>query len=298
MNVDRNSCYGGRQTFQNGQGECCCWSCAEVEQLLGETCTQSNTESVVGESYSNYVYKKGDSSCNKITPRGDGSNDYCHFFPKTKVGKDPKATNIAGQKFEILALGSFSFLSITEKYSSFSVLSLSASIERAGEICGATYIRNLTLSGSWLKDIGDLRVRAAQGRKKEDALELYLDNEWSLASDRKTSNILKHLSRKEVTITIRDLSLHIQIDAHRIRTKEGRKTHKMANFLNLDVEGLHSIERQGFEVGGLLGNDDHTLAMQSPTECTKKELKLKNINLKEDFEMTFLSQLQIKERKL
>jgi len=220
--------------------------------------------------------------------------NFAHLFQHadfTNVGGDPKVSNLAGQNFEILQLGTFSFLSVTDD-SSNSLLSLHATIERAGSVCGATYIKNITLGGKWVRELNsgsDVQVRAKEGVNKKESLEIAYNDTWQRANHARVfSKIVKPASNYMENLQITDnlkvvfdvdtVTFDIQIDAHRkqchsINPQEcinGKATNDWANFLNVNVKGAQKLEKDGVHVNGLLAYDDHTFASQAPGECTTK----------------------------
>merc|ERR550537_309139 len=96
--------------------------------------------------------------------------------------------NIRGEKFEIMATGTFSLLSLSTD-SRQPVLEASATIDRAGTRCGATYIQNLTLSGQWVEDIGvpRIQVKAEAAVAKAKALQIKFDDQWQSTTTPKSS---------------------------------------------------------------------------------------------------------------
>merc|ERR1719261_1230735 len=89
----------------------------------------------------------------------------------TVVG-DPHATNLAGEKFNILALGEFEFVRFPRGATEEDLLiSIRGRIRRLGTRCKKdwernpdSFIRDLTLSGKWLKrQNGKIEIRAEDG---------------------------------------------------------------------------------------------------------------------------------------
>merc|ERR1719156_102628 len=101
----------------------------------------------------------------------------------TWAKNDPKVKNMDGEEFEIMATGTFSLLSLKAR-SQRTVFEASATIDRAGTRCGATYIQNITLSGQWVEDIGvqHIQVMAAAFVSKAKALQVNFDGEWKPAA--------------------------------------------------------------------------------------------------------------------
>jgi len=208
---------------------------------------------------------------------------------------DPKATNLRGEKFDILAMGTFSLLSVSSKVSAEKKLSLDATIDRAGEMCGATYIKNVTMTGSWITDethLSAVQINAVAGAAKSRALQIALDDSWYAAKDVKgASTIIKKATSKEIDFSIGGVKIQVLIDAHRIRAG-GVKTEKFANFLNVNVKGLNEVKNSGVHLGGLLAYDDHEFAAQTPNECKRGTVRLFKQKLGYDAEPRFFSNLK------
>lgn len=188
---------------------------------------------------------------------------------------DPQITNLGGHRFDILALGSFLFLSGTNTSSQSPMLSLHASIDRAGATCGATYIQNISLGGTWIKDIDadltEVTIQATPDVLRSQSLQVALhDQRQTPQKAQGLSKLIKKATNNVVEFDIRGIQLQISIDAHRIRS--GEKFGTFANFLNLHVNGVQVHKEDGVELGGLLAFDDHSFAAQAPEEC-KAQLK-------------------------
>lgn len=209
---------------------------------------------------------------------------------------DPKATNLRGEKFEILALGTFSLLSITGEQSLTNRLSLDATVDRAGEMCGATYIKNATMSGSWIEEVEglkDVRVRAAPGVPKKLSLEVAFNENWQKSGSDLVGfkGIVKDASTKAIRFSLKEVTIKVMIDAHRIR-QNGVKTTKYANFLNINVDGLAKVKEDGVRLGGLLGYDDHNFAIEAPNDCKKGHVA-KLMQQGSDESLRFLSNIAV-----
>merc|ERR550537_1722958 len=129
--------------------------------------------------------------------------------------------NIRGEKFEIMATGTFSLLSLSTD-SRQPVLEASATIDRAGTRCGATYIQNLTLSGQWVEDIGvpSIQVKAEAAVPKLKALQINFAGEWQPASSKSSYNAVKESSAKKIVLQFNKLKVLVSVDSHRIPKEE------------------------------------------------------------------------------
>jgi hypothetical protein len=177
---------------------------------------------------------------------------------------DPRAVNMKGEKFDVLALGTHSLLSIAPKSSTDApLLALKGSVTRADR-CTHTYLRNITLTGAWVSgtEFNEVGVRAVQGVKTPKQLEIGFDGVWKPAGQSSAKSIVTKVSEEAVTIATNGLTMNIDIS----------HGHHMTNWLNLNVEGAEALSKK-FEVSGLLGNDDHTQASAMPEDC-KKHFKL------------------------
>lgn len=191
---------------------------------------------------------------------------------------DPKVVNMAGERFEILATGTFSMLGIEE--AAKENLKILATIDRAGSRCGATYIQNISLTGDWVSKLGmsEVSIRANAAVPKKSALQISTNQAqtWLQYSDwHKVQNISSE-SPQAVTLRLNSIMVEVSVDAHRV-VEGGRKTRRFANFLNLNVKGVQQLSHS-FKVSGLLGTDDHGDAMALPQECEKEVLAFRTLS--------------------
>lgn len=182
---------------------------------------------------------------------------------------DPKVQNIRGETFEIMATGTFSLLSLTE--SSKKMLEASATIDRAGTRCGATYIQNVTLSGQWVEDVGvpNIEIKAEAAVPKIQALQVNFAEGWQSAVSASAHTAVENANAKQIVLKLNKLKVLVSVDSHRIH-EGGKKTSRFANFLNVNFEGVSKLP--GVSVGGLLGTDSHEDAIQLPDECQTTKL--------------------------
>lgn len=202
-----------------------------------------------------------------------GSGAY-KFVVDSKVGKakvkgDPHAQNLAGQKFDILALGTLSFLTVKEtktlSSSTVSALELDGTITRVGRDCSQTFISNVTLRGSWLKEITGrevLSVRAVPSVPVEKAMEIGFEGQWQAASD--VAKIANKLNTEPRSVTI-----DFDSKFPGLKFKASTHQHHKWNFLNVDVQGLGQLANtmSNVQIGGILGYDDFTHAIEAPADC-------------------------------
>jgi len=213
-----------------------------------------------------------------------GSKSICYSSKATSPTKaqmpqafnDPKVVNMAGEQFEILASGTFAMLDVNRfEESSLKIL---ATIDRAGSRCGATYIQNVSLSGSWVKHLGvtDIHIQAASAVPKNVALQVSTDQGKSWQGSAQW-NAMQNISfTRKLQIKLNSVEVEVSVDAHRIVEGE-RKTRRFANFLNLNVRGVHALSGD-YSIAGLLGSDDHKSVAVTPKGCNEGEMTL---NLKQ-----------------
>lgn len=189
---------------------------------------------------------------------------------------DPKVVNMAGEQFEILSSGTFSMLDISRFGESN--LKILATIDRAGSRCGATYIQNVSLSGTWVKSLGvtDLSIQAASAVPKNTALQVSMDQGRSWQGASQWTDMQNITFTRKLQIKLASVEVEVSVDAHRIVEGE-RKTRRFANFLNLNVRGVHAVSG-AYSVGGLLGSDDHKGVSATPEGCDGGDVGL---NLKQ-----------------
>jgi len=172
---------------------------------------------------------------------------------------DPHVVNMAGEKFDIEALGKVVLLNLTSTEHSEVVLNLSASIERIGQQCRQTFVRNMSIGGAWMSN-GELHLKANSEETLGKALEVC---ERGLCSSAQlyTGSFRDGFDpqSRSMTIKVRQLALVVTVAQH-----------WGWNYLNLNVHNLTGIKNVAF--GGLLGFDDHTAASKSPSDCSAEFL--------------------------
>jgi len=184
---------------------------------------------------------------------------------------DPKVKNIDGEEFEIMATGTFSLLSLKASSTQKAVFTASATVDRAGTRCGATYIQNLTLSGQWVEDTGvaSIEIKAEAAVPKNKALRVNFAGEWQPATSKLSYAAVQKADGKEIILQLNKLKVLASVDSHRIH-EQRVKTKRFANFLNVNFEGISTLS--GISVNGLLGRDAHAYATQLPDGCESEKL--------------------------
>lgn len=203
------------------------------------------------------------------TKSGAGERCYSTKSPTPKLSdmpkafNDPKVVNMAGEKFEILQSGTFTMLQVVQ--GAEQKLQILATIDRAGSRCGATYIQNVSLHGAWVSDLGvpAFHVRAEAAVPKKMALQVSVNNEQTWLSSSQWKGAQNVSFGEDLKLMLRSTVVEVSVDSHRI-VEGQRKTRRFANFLNLNVKGVHQISGS---VGGLLGSDNHEDVTQLPKDC-------------------------------
>jgi len=200
------------------------------------------------------------------------------FFCYTAAGiawakNDPIIKNMDGEKFEILSTGTFMLLSLRVRESQKTNLEVLSTIDRAGTRCGATYIQNITLQGTWVEEEGvpQIQVRAKPAVPKSEALQVNFDGTWQPANSHWSYNSVEKVSKTQFTLNLKGVKTFVTVDSHRIH-EAGVKTKRFANFLNVNFDGIFRFP--GMTVRGLLGRDSHADAAQLPAECASSTLLL------------------------
>lgn len=185
------------------------------------------------------------------------------------AGGDPRVTNLEGSKFEILQVGTFSFLHITkEEAPDTALLALNARIARVSNRCTAAYIQDMSLTGSWISEVSNasrIDFRAVNRKEKRDSFEINVGGEWENARkfSKTKGSILKKVTKSWQNTT------EVSVDTHGVILKvfNDRHVSTHADFLNLNVEGLLLAEKSGLKIDGLLGRSDYEFATKPDNDC-------------------------------
>lgn len=195
-----------------------------------------------------------------------------------KVFNDPKVVNMQGESFDILSTGTFSMLNIYDSSMHTSFLDIHATIDRAGSVCGATYIQNASLSGSWVQnlDFAKIEVRATAALPKKQSLQVSVNKgvTWQQPSDFAGMANVSTSGVGQISFSFKSLVAAFSVDSHRI-VEGSKKTRRFANFLNLNIAGMKAITSiASLQVGGLLGRDSHAAAAAMPEGCNEDSVGL------------------------
>lgn len=207
-----------------------------------------------------------------VTDQNDGMN--CHWAappdswesatpsPTAPVGGhgDPHMVNILGEQFNIWRLGEAELLKIPRNSSASTAdLRFLADVTEVGKGSGACarppYMTAMRLGGNWVGtrelsvQMVDGEMRVLLGKKKLKP---------SLEHLRVTDNlIVTRPSEARVKIEVGNATIDVMHGGH-------RDIHGQFYFLNMEARNLGSL---GFEIGGILGLDDHTVVEEKPAHC-------------------------------
>lgn len=223
----------------------------------------------------------------------DHATDFTQIYKRvsntgTTTG-DPHVTNLAGQKFDVLQIGGYSFLRVTAAVSTASrdvfavrdlnsstptMLSLQGTVDQIDSSCSARYIQNVTLTGMWLGDL-QLAFRVAHWAPQQKAFEVSLKGErgpWKRAGELQDHPATMTVWNRGVRLKIlKDVIVHVSLAETTIArvSLADIKPYRGYNYLNVHIEGLANLKSRlpDMHLSGLLAYDDFTKAAQQPTEC-------------------------------
>jgi len=148
---------------------------------------------------------------------------------------DPHLQNIYGERFDLMQAGRHVLVHIPRgARSEGTLLRVDAQAERLGELCADIYFQELNITGKWVE------AHQAGGLQYRAADAVAGDPKW------------------------------MQFGKADIKVKHG---HTLQGIRYLNVYVRH-LDRTGFSVGGLLGEDDHSLAVTPPKDCRHLQLSL------------------------
>jgi hypothetical protein len=87
-------------------------------------------------------------------------------------------------------------------------------------------------------------------------LQIGFEGKWQPAKDINAPHILTEVSEEKMVMQINGLTISVSIG----------RGHHFTNWVDLDVAGLCNLTKE-FDLGGLLGYDDHTFASTMPEDC-------------------------------
>jgi len=151
--------------------------------------------------------------------------------PVSAVG-DPHLTNIHGEKFDLMKPGKHRLIHIPRMSVQKKVLlRVDAEAQRVGGQCADIYFQELNITGAWAD-----ATKAGGFRYRARDVAPQKNAHWARFG-------------------------HVQLKVAHGHTRDGVK------YLNLYVK---SLNRAGFPVGGLLGEDDHSEEEAAPAACTHR----------------------------
>jgi len=217
---------------------------------------------------------------------------YCADGPQ--VTGDPHVTNLDGERFNLVRTGPHELLRLPRLSDPGSetapLLQVIGRVEEE-QHCLETYVKEVLLSGSWLRTIGNISFRTAGGGPhSQGAIQLEVNGSAVSVEDfRDSRGRLAHVVEK-VTVSsaahpdaeekgksikrLNFLNVEMRFPAAAL-TVEFLSRHvpgSSVNHLNLKALGLPKPEIM--EVGGVLGRDDHTLAATPSDECRQSDLHM------------------------
>jgi hypothetical protein len=152
---------------------------------------------------------------------------------------DPHLVNVRGQRFDLRQPGVHTMILIPRAAATdAALLRVVAFAVQHGGVCGDTYIQNLTISGGWTRHTREV--------SRHDR------------SVRYSASSVHHQGSGNATPWTGYGSVSLKVKWG--RTAEG------VRYLNLLVRNLQNA---GHPVGGLLGDDDHTIESLSSGHCTQ-----------------------------
>jgi len=209
--------------------------------------------------------------------------------PPVSAFGDPRVVNLKGEEFDIVKLGTFSFLSLTSKNDNEVrdrpiLLAVDATVAPEDLKWGchhSTFIRNLSLTGEWVTQASDgmvksIGVRAVTSKEKSltDSLEYKLNGKWEVASKMNNSgyefNFITKASVDKVDLMIHNLKFGISLHRDDFQNRP-------SFYLNLNIAGLNDVEsNENVFVGGILGHGDHEW-LESDARCDTKDLRFRSL---------------------
>merc|ERR1719458_1047091 len=182
--------------------------------------------------------------------------------------EDPHMSNIAGTRFNVLRPGTYTFVELPRGATvGQHQLLISARVDQLLGKCqtGGLYVQSMNVSGSLLREVGPLTLDVVS--KQIDvtdvlhvttAQKITTANEFAKSHPATAFFAQPNPNRQNLKLDAGSIIVNI---AGRRGYVEKQKVH--IDFLDLAISGLGAYK----DVGGLLGNDDHTFAAKSPGEC-------------------------------
>jgi len=176
---------------------------------------------------------------------------------------DPHMMNIIGEHFNIWLLGEVELLRIPRNSSYRPQLRFVATVSntddsQSGSDCNtAPYMTSMRLGGAWFDD-RELSVKMVDGEMRVilGSMSITPSSEQVTV---KSKLIVARPSEARVTVQVGNATIDVKHD-------DFFNPHF---YLNMEARNLASL---GFEIGGVLGIDDHSVFVQRPKRCEKNIL--------------------------
>jgi len=212
--------------------------------------------------------------------RAEGLSQFCAH---TEMGGDPHVTNLKGENFDILQVGVFKMLSISESLSveripgdvPKNLLQLDIEIDRVGQECSEAYIRKVSITGEWVSEMYS-GAKLLEVRATSKMIEVSLDGQWtSVKNETGLMNIsggrISSASPKYAGIHLKEIAVNIDIDNYNKKQNHDyqAKVRDLGwSFLNLQFIGLKDLyQEKSKKIEGLLAEDDYTSVAKIPEDC-------------------------------
>jgi len=196
-----------------------------------------------------------------------------------KITGDPHVVNMAGTKFDIKQLGTFSLLTASEK--SEKLLVVDAFIDRIKlpnapvDLCAPTYMQSLSFKGKWIKESGkahetvEIGVRANHWESRNKALEVGFNGQWQKAEKFFNYSYIEVKEGQWAKVNMNIHGLMITVELLTVNPNDpvvGK--YGGFNALNLKVHGAHNLAHpETIKWNGLLAYDDFTEASAGHEKC-------------------------------
>jgi len=212
--------------------------------------------------------------------------------PTAAVTGDPHVTNVDGDRFNIVRAGVHELLRLPRRaqsidYDGDPLLDVTAGIEWNNGDCNDPYVKEVGLSGWWLRSAGSLRFRtrgAAPGSDGAAAVEINGSRVGleELGRDQRVAGFLdasvpgsRHIGPQHKIQRARFLTVQLRLPAGitlKVDWVNRIVPGSTMNHLNFAATDLRKFaEATRMDIGGLLGRDGHAWAASAPEVCHPKQ---------------------------
>jgi len=143
---------------------------------------------------------------------------------------DPHLTNVHGEKFDLMASGKHLLIRIPRTRAEKALLRVDAEAQRFGGQCADIYFQDMNITGAWAD------AKQTGGFRYQAAENHAKRAHW------------------------------VKLGPMQLKVAHGH-TQTGVTYLNIYVKNL---ERAGYAIGGLLGEDDHSVAEKTPEACAQR----------------------------